>query len=115
MRLSGRPRTLWIDAICIDQLSVTERNEQVAFMSTVYRGGMRNLVYLGEDDGMAERGVKAVQDVVTDMRTTTNDLTLLAQTIVNWETGVYLFSNEEMSKDVDSEALETLFNFEWFR
>jgi hypothetical protein len=64
---------------------------------------------------MAERGVKAVQDVVTDMRTTTNDLTLLAQTIVNWETGVYLFSNEEMSKDVDSEALETLFNFEWFR
>jgi hypothetical protein len=60
MRFSDRPRVLWIDAICIDQSSVTERSAQVALMATVYRVARQNLIYLGEDDGMAERGVKAV-------------------------------------------------------
>ena len=115
MRLSDRPRTLWIDAICIDQSSVTERSAQVAFMSTVYRAGMRNLVYLGEDDGMAERGVKAVQDVVADMRTATNDLTMLAQTIFVEHTGEHLTSDEGFSEDIDFEALEVFFSLEWFR
>ncbi|CAN9411705.1 unnamed protein product [Alternaria alternata] len=115
MRLSGRPRTLWIDAVCIDQSSVTERSEQVAFMSTVYRSGIRNLVYLGEDDGMARRGVKAIQDVVTDMRTATADMTLLSQTIHAKGIGSILASNEGFSEDVDFEALEALFSISWFR
>ncbi|KAH8632799.1 hypothetical protein IG631_11433 [Alternaria alternata] len=115
MRLSGRPRTLWIDAICIDQSSMTERSEQVAFMSTVYRGGMRNLIYLGEDDGMAERGVKAVQDVVTDMHTATANLTLLLQTMYAEVTDAVLTSNEGFSKGVDFEALVALFSLSWFR
>ena len=114
MRFSDRPRTLWIDAVCIDQSSVTERSEQVAFMSTVYCGGMRNLVYLGEDEGMAERGLEAVRDVITDMRTATNDFTTLAQTI-NSEMGVPLISKEDFIEDIDFEALEVLFNLEWFR
>jgi hypothetical protein len=76
---------------------------------------MRNLIYLGEDDGMAERGVKAVQDVVTDMRTATNDLTMLAQTIFVSETGAYMISDEEFSEDIDFEALEALFSLYWFR
>ncbi|KAB2100480.1 hypothetical protein AG0111_0g11323 [Alternaria gaisen] len=115
MRLSDRPRTLWIDAICIDQSSVTERSAQVAFMSAVYRAGMRNLVYLGEDDGMAERGVKTVQDVVTDMRTATNDLTMLAQTIFVKETGAHVTSAEGFNQDIDFEALDVFFGLEWFR
>ncbi|CAN9216570.1 unnamed protein product [Alternaria alternata] len=115
MRLSGRPRTLWIDAICIDQSSVTERSEQVAFMSTVYRSGLRNLVYLGEDDGMAERGVKALQDVMTDMRTATANFTLLRQTVYAQGTDANLLSNKGFSEEVDFEALEILFNLKWFR
>ncbi|CAN9337341.1 unnamed protein product, partial [Alternaria alternata] len=115
MRLSGRPRTLWIDAICIDQSSVIERSDQVAFMSTVYCGGIRNLIYLGEDGGMARRGVKAVQDVFTDMRTETANLTLLHQTIYAEGTGARLVSKEGFSKGVDFEALEVLFSLAWFR
>ncbi|CAN9413551.1 unnamed protein product [Alternaria alternata] len=114
MRLSDRPRTVWIDAICIDQSSVTERSEQVAFMSTVYSGGMRNLIYLGEDDGMAERCVKAVQDVLTDIRTATHDFTMLDQTIFA-QKNILMQSHEGFSEDIDFEALEVLFSLDWFR
>jgi hypothetical protein len=37
--------------MCIDQLSVSEKSEQVGFMGDVCRAGQQNLVYLGEDDG----------------------------------------------------------------
>lgn len=115
MRPTDRPRVLWIDAICIDQSSVTERSVQVAIMSLIYRTAMHNLIYLGENDGMAERGVKAIQNVVNDMRTATADLTLLSQTIYDEETSTSLYSTEAFNVDVDFEALEALFSLHWFR
>jgi hypothetical protein len=33
---SGVPRTLWIDAICINQASAGEKSEQVSFMTTIW-------------------------------------------------------------------------------
>jgi hypothetical protein len=76
---------------------------------------MHNLIYLGENDGMAERGVKAIQNVVNDMRTATVDLTLLSQTIYDEETSTSLYSTEAFNVDVDFEALEALFSLHWFR
>jgi hypothetical protein len=116
MRLSDRPRLLWIDAICIDQSSKTERSAQVAFMGTVYSTAKHNLVYLGEDDdNMAERGVKAMQDVVNDMRAATADLTLLFETIRDGENAIDLYSTKARSMNTDFEALEYLFSLDWFR
>lgn len=59
MRLRNRPRILWIDAICINQDSLRERSEQVALMSCIYRSARRNLIYLGEDGGFAERAIQS--------------------------------------------------------
>jgi hypothetical protein len=116
MRLSDRPRVLWIDAICIDQLSKTERSAQVEFMATVYCTASQNLVYLGEDDDkMAERGVKAMQDVVNDMRAATADFTWLHQTLRDGKNGAVLCSNEAFSTNIDFEALGALFSLDWFR
>ncbi|KAF2109166.1 heterokaryon incompatibility protein-domain-containing protein [Lophiotrema nucula] len=41
-------RTLWVDAICIDQFNLAERNHQVSFMRTIYSRASRVIVYLGE-------------------------------------------------------------------
>ena len=115
MRLSDRPRVLWIDAICIDQSSTTERNAQVAFMATVYSAAKHNLIYLGEDDDdMANRGLKALEDVMDDMRVATAGFTLMWETIRN-EAGAKLISIEPFSASVDIEALEALFSHHWFR
>jgi hypothetical protein len=49
-------RTLWIDAICIDQSNIPERNRQVRIMRTIYQSAIQVLVWLGdgeETDGLA--------------------------------------------------------------
>lgn len=61
MRLPDRPRTLWIDAICINQPSNEERSQQASLMSDIYHVVHRNLIYLGEDtNGLAERCVECI-------------------------------------------------------
>ncbi|EJT81049.1 hypothetical protein GGTG_01037 [Gaeumannomyces tritici R3-111a-1] len=40
----------WIDSICIDQSNLAERSAQVALMGRLYRGSIRTLIWLGDDD-----------------------------------------------------------------
>ncbi|KAG8166194.1 hypothetical protein KVR01_004746 [Diaporthe batatas] len=47
LRLQDAARTLWIDAICIDQQNVAERSEQVGKMGQIYSSATRVLVWLG--------------------------------------------------------------------
>jgi hypothetical protein len=51
LRLAGKHRILWVDAICIDQgssiESVKERNIQVTLMGEIYQKAVRTLCWLG--------------------------------------------------------------------
>lgn len=49
LRLPSKPRVLWIDAICINQQDLQERNQQVTMMSDIYRFASAVLMWLGED------------------------------------------------------------------
>lgn len=115
MRLEHEPRVLWIDAICINQSSPNERSQQVSLMSTVYSQATRNLVYLGEDiDGLAKRALQCVSQIVNEIRITSKDLTSLAGTTYDPDTGALFLSQEDFTFDVDFEALEGLFRQPWF-
>lgn len=49
-------RTFWIDALCIDQSNIEERNHQVGQMSQIYKKSWRVLIWLGlkgEDSHLA--------------------------------------------------------------
>jgi hypothetical protein len=50
LRLSDHTRILWVDAICINQLDLLEREQQVDFMRDIYRGSAQTLVWLGDSD-----------------------------------------------------------------
>jgi hypothetical protein len=50
--------TIWIDAICIDQQNILERNQQVSLMEEIYSWAERTLVWLGPGD---ESSRKALQ------------------------------------------------------
>lgn len=50
MRFEHRARVLWIDAVCMIQNSTEDKNQQVAFIGSVYKYGTCNLIYLGEID-----------------------------------------------------------------
>lgn len=41
-------RVFWIDSICIDQMSLEERNKQVRFMPDIYCSAATVIVWLGE-------------------------------------------------------------------
>lgn len=49
LRHPSEPQLLWIDAICIDQETRSERNQQVAIMGDVYRHAQTVLIWLGEE------------------------------------------------------------------
>ncbi|RYP83369.1 hypothetical protein DL769_001393 [Monosporascus sp. CRB-8-3] len=57
LRRSFRIRTLWIDAICIDQRDsgTSERNEQVMLMGSIYHNATRVIVWLGLSNKEATR------------------------------------------------------------
>ncbi|KAH8726435.1 heterokaryon incompatibility protein-domain-containing protein, partial [Phaeosphaeriaceae sp. PMI808] len=85
MRLPSSPRILWIDAVCIDQSSSSERSQQVALMSMIYSTGKRNLVYL------------------------------VYKTLYDERTLICCTSNEDFAGDIDFAALKNLYGFAWFR
>lgn len=47
LRRRDSARTLWIDAICIDQQNIAERSEQVVRMAQIYNSAARVVIWLG--------------------------------------------------------------------
>lgn len=67
VRFQDRIRVIWIDAVCIDQSNADERGHQVAMMGQIYTNGLRNLIYLGEDNhGAAISSIGAILDDAYD-------------------------------------------------
>ncbi|KAK0124903.1 hypothetical protein ONS96_008781 [Cadophora gregata f. sp. sojae] len=48
LRDGQKPRTLWIDAICIDQQNAEERSSQILLMRDVFQRASKVVVWLGE-------------------------------------------------------------------
>lgn len=57
LRLPHEPRTLWADAICIDQNNIDERSRQVQLMKEIYSSCVRDLVWLGESNESTQSGI----------------------------------------------------------
>ncbi|KAJ4285980.1 hypothetical protein N0V90_013546 [Kalmusia sp. IMI 367209] len=49
LRLEKQPRYLWVDAICINQFDVLERNREVLRMLGIYQNAQQVVVWLGTD------------------------------------------------------------------
>lgn len=55
-------RRLWVDAVCIDQSNVLERNHQVKNMIAIFRSAIRVLVFLGEGRAVISRLVDYISN-----------------------------------------------------
>ena len=56
-------RFLWIDALCINQLDLSEKGHQVAFMGSVFRDASRVVVWLGRRD--CTKTMEILQELVS--------------------------------------------------
>jgi hypothetical protein len=68
LRYPDRDRTLWIDAICIDQLNVDEKNHQVQMMSQIYSYAIRVCIWLGLDDVESNRAIRFIKEEILQLR-----------------------------------------------
>jgi hypothetical protein len=56
-RADKRKGPLWIDAICIDQANLDERNAQVRIMGNIYRNSRSVIIWLGKEDSETEKAI----------------------------------------------------------
>ena len=61
LRHEDNPCWLWIDAICINQQDIEERNRQVRLMSEIYYEAGRAVIWLGEEDETTTEGVAILE------------------------------------------------------
>ncbi|EON67477.1 hypothetical protein W97_06731 [Coniosporium apollinis CBS 100218] len=57
LRLADEPRTVWADAICIDQTNIAEKAVQVPLMRQIYASSTGVVVWLGEADAVSDRAM----------------------------------------------------------
>ncbi|XEV04947.1 hypothetical protein FSHL1_010234 [Fusarium sambucinum] len=60
LRSETRTRTLWIDAICINQQDNTERGIQVSMMSEIYSKATSVLIWIGEEESNSDLAFDSV-------------------------------------------------------
>jgi hypothetical protein len=63
LRQDGVARTLWVDAICIDQSQVLERNHQVAQMHQIYAEAERVIIWLGDSSDDSDMAIAFMWEV----------------------------------------------------
>ncbi|KAI1774975.1 heterokaryon incompatibility protein-domain-containing protein [Hypoxylon cercidicola] len=63
LRYVDRPRTLWVDSICIDQSNDIERGAQVSMMGEIYRKAQRVVVFLGAEENHSRLAMKKIEDM----------------------------------------------------
>jgi hypothetical protein len=55
-------RTLWIDAICINQEDLDEKSFQVPMMTLIYKSCSRTIIWLGESDKDSRKAFKIIRE-----------------------------------------------------
>jgi Heterokaryon incompatibility protein (HET) len=73
LRFQDRPRVLWIDAICIDQDSIKERNHQVASMGDIYGKCEEVVIWLGDEDNETESVVDFIKSTFEEIKETVTE------------------------------------------
>lgn len=60
LRRTDYARTLWIDAICINQDDVEERGAQVAIMADIYRNAAQTVIWLGPSESHSRQALRTL-------------------------------------------------------
>ncbi|KAJ3467703.1 hypothetical protein MRS44_005267 [Fusarium solani] len=103
LRLRDRPRTVWIDQLCIDQTNDVEKSLQVNVMRDIYRKASRGLIWLGElpteeQTGFPETHVALVFQCLTEMIT---DLPNAGSSGVKWWQRIWTIQEAKLPRESD--------------
>ena len=68
IRHSKKPTYLWVDAICINQKDIAERNYQVIIMHWIYQCALQVIIWLGEQSLDSDCSMDVLEDENIDKR-----------------------------------------------
>lgn len=69
LRNHALSRVVWIDAICIDQENLKEKEQQIQFMAKIYAQASRVIVWLGKTADDSDIAFEAIQIAADDENT----------------------------------------------
>ena len=115
VRLSKQIRTLWIDAICINQKDLDERAQQVTRMASIYRHVRGNLVYLGQDYPLLASAIDSIHKILTDARRHTNDLKNFWDAIIVDGNPNFSATSFDHDTKLAYAALDRVYSSAWFQ
>lgn len=82
LRYPDRPRVVWVDALCIDQTSLSDKSRQVGHMSHIFWSTPRVVVWLGPEADDSDRAVNILESIGQKIQ-------------VNWKRLIYSCVAEE--------------------
>ncbi|KAJ3566576.1 hypothetical protein NPX13_g7083 [Xylaria arbuscula] len=112
LRHSDRARTLWVDALCINQADVNERNEQVKRMAEIFQSAERVLIWLGPEADDSRIAMQTLAHLGQQIEITSDNRAIPAPSsqFPQWrhQDQPLPYSSQEWS------AINALFNRGWF-
>ncbi|KAH6661847.1 heterokaryon incompatibility protein-domain-containing protein, partial [Halenospora varia] len=106
LRDDERPLRMWVDAICINQASILERNTQVGLMRDIYSTAQRTVVYLGKSasdfdhilrDLRSAKEAKAAWETIEEETRKSFTIQFLSYP---WFTRVWIYQELVLSREV---------------
>jgi len=68
IRFVDQPRTMWIDAICIDQSNDIEKGPQVALMGEIFRSAQMVVVWLGPEENESNHAMSLMKHIGSQIK-----------------------------------------------
>lgn len=75
LRYNDKSRTMWIDAICIDQSNDEEKSVQVGRMGEIFRRATRVVVWLGPEENDSNHAMDCMRDLGSQVNVNWDHLT----------------------------------------
>lgn len=112
LRYEDKPRTMWIDAICVNQQDTDERSSQVKRMADIYSAASQVVVWLGPESTDSTTAMDCCELIASSVTVDWIQQALYpVSTEIQWasDEAPLPFSHEELI------AISHLLNREWFK
>ncbi|KAM7220139.1 Heterokaryon incompatibility protein (HET) domain containing protein [Rhypophila decipiens] len=109
-----RERILWIDAICINQTDIPERNHQVGLMGDVYSHCSAVLIWLGEADSYTGAAIDSLNIIHDQLLAETSNAINLRKVLYG-STNIFQYSSTPLPiSKINFPAIREIFSRPWF-
>ena len=80
LRHAASSRTMWVDAVCINQKDIEERNDQVARMGDIYKSAEEVIIWLGPAEDDSSLAMRSLEELASRFEVDWHSYTLTPAT-----------------------------------